>query len=170
MRDCKSGHGPGKGSVSFLTWCCGAGVQGTWVPVPVISNSRWMVGSHVSSWNHFICFHIICSNVTTCLVQPLQVDSELFRLQAHLQGTWRGATVLSKPLLIKTLDVAKALRLWLLFRVPTVISMSLLFQGQSCDWHRCTIGTRRIPPSFCVTPAEHCGLPGLTSFQLRLSF
>lgn len=127
----------------------------------------WAVTSPLGTTS---CFHIVCSNVATCLVQPLQVDSELFRLQAHLQGTWRGATVLSKPLLVKTLDVAKALRLWLLVRVPTVISMSLLFQGQSCDWHRCTIGTRRIPPSFCVTPAEHCGLPGLTSFQLRLSF
>lgn len=95
MRDCKSGHGPGKGSVSILTWCCGAGVQGTWVLVPTISNSHWMVGSHFSSWNHFICFHIVCSNFATCLVQPLQVDSEWFRLQAHLQGTWRGATVLS---------------------------------------------------------------------------
>lgn len=78
-----------------MTCRCGAGVQGTWVLVPAISNSHWMVGSHFASRNHFICLHIVRSNVAACLVQPSQVETELLRPQAHLQGTWRGATALS---------------------------------------------------------------------------
>lgn len=46
---------------------------------------------------------------STCLLQPLQVETEMASLQAHLEGTGRDRGYCMKALLVEALDLAHSL-------------------------------------------------------------